>query len=205
MSGLDHDRRGATDSMRVLGISGSLRRDSFNTRLLEAAGSLLPAGAELTLWDGLKAVPPFSEDDEHRPPPAVQALRDAIAEADALLIATPEYNGSAPGQLKNALDWASRPRGACVLAGKPVAVTGASPTPFGAVRAQDQLRNALKLSGARPVERSVPVPRAPAQFAQSGGLADAQLGHDLRELLEELLAAASPGARWDDAQRASAA
>jgi chromate reductase len=194
MTELDHN-----NTMLVLGISGSLRRDSFNTKLLHAAGSLLPAEAELSLWEGLKAVPPFDEDDEHSPPPAVMALRRAIAEADALLIATPEYNGSVPGQLKNALDWASRPRGACVLEGKPVAVTGASPTPFGAVRAQDQLRGALKRSGACPVERSVPVPRAPAQLAEAGRLADPDLGHQLAELLEELLAPVSPRTGWADA------
>lgn len=193
----------AAEPVRVLGISGSLRRDSLNTRLLRAAGSLLPAGARLALWEGLKAVPPFDEDDEWSPPPAVEALRSAIAQADALLIATPEYNGAIPGQLKNAIDWASRPRGACVLDGKPVAVTGASPTPFGAVRAQDQLRAALKLAGAHPIERSVPVPHAPAQFAESGRLVDPQLGHRLAELLEDLVAPVARPA-WVEA-RASAA
>jgi chromate reductase len=191
MTQLNHNKlstKAAGEPVRVLGISGSLRRDSLNSRLLRAAGSLLPAEAEFALWDGLKAVPPFDEDDERAPAPGVQALRSAIAAADALVIATPEYNGAIPGQLKNALDWASRPRGACVLDGKPIAVTGASPTPFGAVRAQDQLRAALKLAGARPLERSVPVTRAPAQFTESGELVDPKLSHKLAELLKELLA-----------------
>ena len=96
--------------MRVLGISGSLRRDSHNTRLLRAAAELLPPGAELVLFDGLAAVPPYDEDADVEPAPAgVRALRDAIAAADALLISTPEYNASIPGVLKNAIDWASRP------------------------------------------------------------------------------------------------
>ena len=96
--------------MRVLGVSGSLRRDSLNRRLLRAAGDLLPPGVELVEWDGLKAVAPFDEDDEDGPaPPGVAELREAIASADAVLFVTPEYNGSIPGQLKNAVDWASRP------------------------------------------------------------------------------------------------
>ncbi len=94
---------------RVLGIPGSLRQASFNRRLLDLARSLAPSGVEIVLWDELKAVDPFDEDDEGDPPPAVQTWRAAIVAADALLIATPEYNSSLPGQLKNALDWASRP------------------------------------------------------------------------------------------------
>src|SRR2546421_11532465 len=96
--------------MRVLGISGSLRRDSHNRRLLRAAAELLPPGAELVEFTGLKSVPPYDEDDEANPPIGARRLRDAIADADAILIATPEYNSSIPGQLKNAVDWASRPR-----------------------------------------------------------------------------------------------
>ncbi len=122
--------------MRVLGISGSLRRDSHNTRLLRGLRALLPAGVELEIFDGLAAIPPYSEDDEHTWPPAVARLRGAIAGADAVLVVTPEYNGSIPGQLKNALDWVSRPAGASQLAGKPAAVLGASTGLFGAVWAQ---------------------------------------------------------------------
>src|SRR6476646_4006243 len=114
--------------MKVLGISGSLRRDSHNTQLLRAAAELLPDGVELERWDGLKAVPPYSEDDDlDEAPAAVTELRDAIA------FATPEYNHSVPGQLKNALDWASRPLVTSPLRNKPVAVVGASMGAFGAV------------------------------------------------------------------------
>src|SRR5881409_1659401 len=118
--------------MNVLGISGSLRRDSHNTSLLQTAAELLPDGVELELWDGLKAVPPYDEDDDVEPAPAaVTELRDAIAGADAVLVATPEYNSSIPGQLKNALDWASRPFKTNVLRNKPVAVVGATTGAYG--------------------------------------------------------------------------
>src|SRR5947208_16805393 len=96
--------------MKVLAISGSLRGASHNTKLLRAAAELFPPYVEFELWDGLKAVPPYDEDDDIDPAPAAVAqLRAAIAGADAVLFATPEYNSSIPGQLKNALDWASRP------------------------------------------------------------------------------------------------
>src|SRR5919199_1271418 len=107
--------------MRVLGISGSLRRDSYNSMLLRAAAELLPSGVELEVYDGLKAIPPYDADDEAVHDPSVHALREAIAEADAVLIATPEYNASVPGVLKNALDWVSRPHATNSLRGKPVA------------------------------------------------------------------------------------
>src|SRR5215211_1886218 len=98
--------------MRVLGISGSLRRDSHNATLLRAAAELLPPPVELEVFQGLKAVEPYDEDDDQgRPPAGARRLREAIESADAVLIAAPEYNSSAPGQLKNALDWASRPKG----------------------------------------------------------------------------------------------
>src|SRR5438067_12034035 len=113
--------------MKVLGISGSLRRESHNTALLRAAGELLPDDVEFELWDGLKAVPPYDEDDDVDPAPAAVAdLRSVIAGADAILVATPEYNHSIPGQLKNALDWASRPLATNPFRNKPVAVVGAS-------------------------------------------------------------------------------
>src|SRR5581483_5052719 len=120
-------------AMRILGISGSLRVGSHNTRLLHAAAGLLPDGVELELFEGLRDVPPYDEDADVEPAPAAVArLRAAIADADALLISTPEYNSSVPGQLKNALDWASRPRAAAALRDKPVAVVGASAGAFGA-------------------------------------------------------------------------
>jgi chromate reductase len=155
--------------MRILGISGSLRRDSHNTRLLRAAAHALPPGAELVVFDGLRALPPYDADDDVSPaPPAVQALRDAIAGADAVLFATPEYNGTIPGVLKNAVDWASRPRGEAPLLNKPVAVTGASTGMFGAVWAQADLRKALGIAGARVTGDELPFALAHEGFEPEG-------------------------------------
>src|SRR6476620_8416591 len=120
--------------MVILAISGSLRRGSHNNMLLRAAGELLPPDHELVIWDGLKDVPPYDEDDDvHPASPAVAALREAVANADAVLFATPEYNSSIPGALKNALDWASRPFATNAMRNKPVAVIGASTGAFGGV------------------------------------------------------------------------
>src|SRR5919202_311998 len=120
--------------MRILGISGSLRRDSHNTALLRAAADMLPPGAELEIFDGLREVPPYDADFDtpELQGPGVDALKQAIERADAVLIATPEYNHSIPGVLKNALDWASRPFETNVFRDKPVAVVGASTGLFGA-------------------------------------------------------------------------
>jgi chromate reductase len=133
---------------RVLAISGSLRQASHNTQLLRLAQEHAPDGVEIVLWDGLADVPAYNEDLEVDPGEAVEGLRGAIAGADALLIATPEYNFGVPGALKNALDWASRPYGASALTGVPTAVIGASPSSFMAVQARGDLRRALALSGA---------------------------------------------------------
>src|SRR5215213_10018474 len=126
--------------MRILGISGSLRRGSHNRKLLRAAAAALPPGVDLMEWDGLAGLPAFDEDQEETPAEPVRAFLDLIASADALLIATPEYNASLPGALKNALDWASRPFPSSVLRGKPSAVIGASTGPFSAVWTQAELR-----------------------------------------------------------------
>src|SRR6266542_3727709 len=127
--------------MRILGISGSLRRESWNSKLLRTAGELLPHFVEFEVWDELKAVPPFDEDDEHGPAPAaVASLREAVARADAIVFATPEYNASIPGQLKNAIDWLSRPTASTPLRNKPVVVVGASLSAFGAVWSQAELQ-----------------------------------------------------------------
>ena len=175
--------------MKVLAISGSLRRDSYNTKLLRAAEELLPGVVEMELWDGLKAVPPYDEEDDVQPaPPAVAALREAIAEADAILIATPEYNSSVPGQLKNALDWVSRPLATSALRNKPVAVVGASTGAFGAVWAQGELRKVLGAIGARVVDADVAVGHAPEKFDEDGDLVDEATLEQLGEVLDALLA-----------------
>jgi chromate reductase len=168
--------------MRVLGISGSLREGSHNTRLLRAAAELLPPGAELQVYDGLGDVPPFNEDEERTPPPGVVALKEAIAAADAVLVSTPEYNHSIPGVLKNALDWVSRPMSENPMRGKPALVIGASTGMFGAVWAQAETRKVLGALGARVLDEELPVAKAP------DGLDDARLTERLAELLRELVA-----------------
>src|SRR5437868_2062340 len=151
--------------MRILAISGSLRRGSHNTSLLRAAGELLPPGAELVFWDGLRGVPPYDQDEDVEPAtPAVASLRDAVAAADAVLIATPEFNSSVPGALKNALDWGSRPLATNVFRNKPVAVIGSSTGMFGAVWAQAELRKVLGAMGARVAEVEVAVGHAADKF-----------------------------------------
>jgi chromate reductase len=178
--------------MVVLGISGSLRADSHNTRLLRAAARELPEGVEFRLLDGLRDVPPYDEDDDRDPAPAAVArLRGAIAGADALLISTPEYNSSIPGQLKNALDWASRPRETSPLRFKTVAVIGASTGAFGAVWAQAELRKVLGASGARVVEGDLALGHAHQKWDE-GGLLDDDVRGQLRDLLSQLVAEARP-------------
>src|SRR5690242_9287143 len=172
--------------MRILGISGSLRRGSHNTRLLRAAGDALPPGADLVEWDGLRDLPAFDEDLESTPPRVVQDLLDAIEESDAILISTPEYNASLPGALKNALDWASRPFPANVLREKPAAVIGASTGLFGAVWAQAEVRKVLKTSGAHVLESELPVGMADAAFDADGGLVDPDLAARLQDLVSDL-------------------
>ena len=145
--------------MRILGIAGSLRRGSHNRRLLRAAGTLLPLGVELVEWDGLAGLPAFDEDLENSPPEVVREFFALIESSDAILIATPEYNASLPGALKNALDWASRPFPENVLRYKASAVIGASTGLFGAVWAQAEVRKVLKASGAH-----VPSPSCPSAW-----------------------------------------
>jgi chromate reductase, NAD(P)H dehydrogenase (quinone) len=174
--------------MRILGIAGSLRRGSHNRRLLRAAGALLPPGVELVEWDGLAGIPAFDEDFETTPPAAVLDLFAAIEGADALLIATPEYNASLPGALKNAIDWASRPFPENVLRHKPTAVVGASTGLFGAVWAQAEVRKTMKASGAHVLESELPVGMADYAFVEDeDALADPELTLRLRDLLGDLV------------------
>jgi chromate reductase len=177
--------------MKVLAISGSLRRDSHNTALLRAAAELVPPPVELEFFDGLKAVEPYDEDDDRGAgPDGARRLREAIESADAVLIATPEYNSSIPGQLKNAIDWASRPLRDNALWGKPVAVVGASTGMFGAVWSQAEVRKTAAASGARVVETDLPVGHADEAFTEDGRLVDAELRDRLVEILDELIALA---------------
>jgi len=175
---------------RILGISGSLRRDSHNTSLLRAAAEAAGPDVELELYDGLKEIPPYYEDDDVHPrPPSVARLNEAITSADAVLFSTPEYNSSIPGQLKNAIDWVSRPVATNALRNKPVAVVGASTGGFGAVWAQAELRKVLSALGARVLDVELPVPHAHTRF-EDGGLADDEIRAALEDVLEALTDAA---------------
>ena len=174
--------------MLVLGLSGSLRQDSYNRKLLRAAAAELPPGARLAVWQGLADIPPYDADLDVAPaPPAVRQLRDALASADAVLISTPEYNSSIPGVLKNALDWASRPYANNALRDKPVAVVGASTGLFGAVWAQAETRKVLKTIGAHVVEHELPVGTAHDAFDAEGRLVNPELQVELAEVVGDLL------------------
>ena len=176
--------------MTILGIAGSLRADSLNAQLLRLAAEELPEGVVLEVFDGLAGIAPYDQDIEDLPPDSVEALKEAIASADAVLVATPEYNGSIPGQLKNGLDWVSRPIRESPIRSKPVAVIGASTGAFGAIWAQRELKKVLGLMGARVLDAELPVAKADARLADP----DADLRAQLASLLDELVghAAAMP-------------
>jgi chromate reductase, NAD(P)H dehydrogenase (quinone) len=166
---------------RILGISGSLRRDSHNTSLLRAAAEAAGPDVQFELYDRLKEVPPYDGDDDVHPRPAsVARLNQAIATADTVLFATPEYNSSIPGQLKNAIDWVSRPVATNVLRNKPVAVVGA-------VWAQAELRKVLAALGARVLDVELPVPHAHTRFKE-GELTDEEIRASLAKAVEALAA-----------------
>src|ERR687888_2185463 len=170
--------------MRILGLSGSLRRDSHNTSLLRAAAMSLPSGVELDLYDGLDDLPHYNADIDGEPAPEpVARLREAISAADGVLIATPEFNGSIPGALKNALDWASRPFPDNALRGKPVAVVGASTGMFGAGWGQAEGRKVLRTIGADVLDGELPVGQAHAAFGDDGHLSEPELRQALAQLV----------------------
>jgi chromate reductase len=175
--------------MKVLGISGSLRRNSHNSRLLRAAAELLPPGAELELV-GIADLPLYSEDLDADPAPApVRRLREAIASADAIVISTPEYNASIPGGLKNAIDWASRPFPHNAFRGKPVLVIGASTGLFGAVWAQAELRKVLNHIGAEVLDSELPLGQAHEALG-ADGIGEQTVSAELERQLEVLVAQA---------------
>jgi chromate reductase len=173
--------------MKILAVSGSLRGDSLNTKVLLAAKELADGEVDLELYDGLKQLPPYDEDDDVEPAPAAVAeLRDALAGADAILFSTPEYNSSIPGQLKNAVDWASRPLATNPLRNKPVAVVGASTGAFGAVWAQAELRKVLSATGARVTPSELAVGHAHQKFDEDGRLTDEGIVEQLRGVVDDL-------------------
>jgi chromate reductase len=169
----------------ILGIAGSVRSGSHNAQLLRLAAEELPDGVELVVFDGLAEIPAFDQDLEDLSPDAVDRLKAAIADADAVLIATPEYNASIPGALKNALDWVSRPLAASPIRTKPVAVIGASTSAFGAVWAQRELKKVLGVMGARVLDVELPVAKADRALADP----DAELRAALAGIVDELVAA----------------
>jgi chromate reductase len=174
--------------MRILGISGSVRRGSHNQTLLRAAAAQLPPNAELVQWRGLADLPAYDEDlDAAGAPVPVVALRQAIARADAVIIATPEYNSSIPGALKNALDWASRPWPDNSLRGKHVCVVGASTGLFGALWAQAEVRKILTTIGASVMDLELPVGQAHDAFDDAGQLKDPELRDRLTQIIAALL------------------
>ncbi len=174
--------------MKILALSGSLRRDSHNRALLRAAANELPPEVRLELWDGLGTLPLYDEDLDAGPTPAtVVAFREALADADAVLISTPEYNASIPGSLKNALDWAKRPFPHNAQRANTVAVMGASTGLFGAVWAQAETRKVLKTIGADVLDCELPVGMAHDAFAPDGRLADDELHARMCELVTTLV------------------
>jgi chromate reductase len=183
--------------MRVLAISGSLREESYNTTLARAAAALAPAGVQVELYGRLGELPHYSQDVDEagsQLPEAVADLRALIEAADALLVVTPEYNGSVPGVLKNALDWVSARHRGSSLAGKTVAIAGATTGQFGAIWAQQDLRKILGIAGARVLEGELPVSRAEHAFDDRGALRDPLVAERLRAHLAALAAACLPAA-----------
>jgi chromate reductase len=176
--------------VRVLGIAGSLRKGSYNKMLLRAATELAPQGMELTTFERLADVPLYNADlDVDEGPEPVRALREALHGADALLIATPEYNYSIPGVLKNAIDWASRPPATSPLRGMPAAIMGASTGVSGTMRAQLALRQAFVFTQTYPLQApEVIVARAADKFDATGRLVDEKTRDVLRQHLESLVA-----------------
>jgi chromate reductase len=181
-------------TVRILALSGSLRDASYNTALARAAVEEAPEGVEIELYEGLQDIPPYDGDlDGEDAPEPVRDLRARIERADALLFVTPEYNGSVPGVLKNAIDWASRPpRGGAALWGKTAAVAGATTGQYGALWAQQDLRRILGIAGARVLEGELPVPRAHEAFDAEGRLSNRIVAERLRSHLAALVERAAP-------------
>lgn len=171
--------------MRVLGIAGSLRAGSLNQQLLRLTAEELPEGVELEVYGGLAQIPPYDQDLDDLQPDEVERLKQAIADADAILVATPEFNGSIPGQLKNAFDWVSRPLADNPIRSKPVAVIGASTSSFGGIWAQRELKKVLGIMGARVVDVELPIAKADRRLADP----DSDLRIELVGVLRAIVAA----------------
>jgi chromate reductase len=174
--------------MRILGIAGSLRAGSLNQQLLRLTAEELPEGVELDINRRLAEIPPYDQDLDDLQPEEVERLKREIADADAILIATPEFNGSIPGQLKNALDWVSRPLAENPIRSKPVAVIGASTSAFGGIWAQRELKKVLGIMGARVLDVELPVAKGDRCLADP----DFELRMELAGVVQALVDAAEP-------------
>jgi chromate reductase, NAD(P)H dehydrogenase (quinone) len=181
--------------MKILAISGSLRASSYNTALARAAADLAPEGVDVEVYEGLARLPAYDQDLDETglaAPPAVRRLRERIEDADALLFVTPEYNGSIPGVLKNAIDWASARHRGSSFENKTVAIAGVTTGQYGAIWAQQDLRKVLGISGARVIHGELPVSRGQDVFDEDGRLTDLLVAERLREHLAHLVAEAQP-------------
>lgn len=185
--------------MKILALSGSLRDGSHNTKLLRAAAAVAPAGVEIELYDRLKEIPPYDADDDlpGEQPFAVEHLKAALREADAVLVSTPEYNSSIPGVLKNALDWVSRPLAGSPVRNKPAAVVSSSTGMFGGVWAAAETRKVLAALGARTLDDTVSVPRADQRLAEG-------IDQALRDELATVVAALGSAVAAREAANAAA-
>lgn len=173
--------------MKVLVISGSLRREAYSTMIARATAEAAPDGATVTLFEGLGAIPGFNEDLEpDGVPTEVEYLRAQVEQSDAIVLVTPEYNASAPGALKNAIDWASRPHGDSALMGKPAAIISSSPMPFGGVWANQQIRKAFTITGTPTVETELAIGKVDEKFGPDGTLLDEATRGQIASLLLEL-------------------
>jgi chromate reductase len=179
---------GTPKPLNILGIAGSLRRDSYNRAALRGARELVPDGAKLDIFE-LNGIPCFNQDDELQPPAKIIELKTQVRAADAILFVTPEYNYSIPGVLKNAIDWASRPYGDSAWTGKPVAVMGASIGMFGTARAQYHLRQVFVFLNMHPLNQpEVMIAKAAERFDADGNLTDEKTRDLIRRLLQDLVA-----------------
>lgn len=173
--------------VRILGIAGSLRRQSYNRAALRAATELVPEGATIEIFE-LDGIPGFNEDEEQNPPEKVTELKRRIREADAILFVTPEYNYSVPGVLKNAIDWASRPYGDSAWNGKPAAIMGASIGAIGTARAQYHLRQSMVFLNMYPINQpEVMISNASKRFDEQGNLTDERTKDFIRQLIQSLV------------------
>jgi chromate reductase len=173
--------------VRILGIAGSLRRESYNLAALRAATQLVPEGASIEMFE-LDGIPGFNQDEEQNPPAKVVELKKRIRAADAILIVTPEYNYSIPGVLKNAIDWASRPYGDSAWNGKPAAIMGASIGTIGTARAQYHLRQMMVFLNMFPINQpEVMIGNAQERFDAEGNLTDDATKEFIRQLIQNLV------------------